>query len=747
MAKYLPHQIYTTIAEFSEELAAPIRTYLVGHIQRGATIEIIASRIDIKTKEDNELLIPLPSPIKHLLDNKYNEEIVLAFATQLGETIRLFSEGDTSDAEQEQFLKLRNMLKNVKTLNERQVIFFKNYVRGAIPSEALIKSIGEMVACGIPKLNTYCSNAVADYGFMLFTLADDGLNVWEGLGTLLKKYHPAHSIGYLMGEELLVWRQVAIAKKDVDNINVSEALHFALMLGIGMSQEGENVLDVDSPAMLALTNAMRRSKGADLLPFTYAKEFDLSILMTSVKQLHSLNVKGNTVTMFRKFDQLKGCVSRTLRSYLNGLHVKGAAVFSEKVKEAKTSSFANPMSNLIRKIHERQWDYLNHRIKMGDPVMFSYTTRYLHSQNCFDYVIAGTDSDGQTHMFKASTMGMSQFVGVHSAISKEGRFQGKSIIRDIDSFSNVEEAFGVNVYEATKEISWLSHKVLELVPLNTVFLTEQLFLSKWSSPFNDMPYGDNVHNPVAFREKLYKVIGSQGVQNVESFFKKIVDLKGMMIVPLPNQPMEGIAKGISDGCELDAAKKKVFMSVPTELLTPIPVEGGGESVVAKLNTKYTSKSGVPSVASIEDTCPKEGVMPMSISALNLVMHPTKFEYICAGKKGSGVTVIPNLLDVIYGGATSAGGYTCCMVVGNSYLGARYTLAARRLSLRFYEVVPSTPLGVRLSNLGFVSKTGYHSLHMAIEGTDTAKEVLNIIIQRLMDTPMATTMVKSAVLFF
>ena len=136
-------------------------------------------------------------------------------------------------------------------------------------------------------------------------------------------------------------------------------------------------------------------------------------------------------------------------------------------------------------------------------------------------------------------------------------------------------------------------------------------------------------------------------------------------------------------------------------------------------------------------------MPLGVSALNLTMQPAKFDYICSGKKGSEVLLVPDLLDVIYGGSTSAGGYTCCMVVGNAYLGARYTPAARRLSLRFYEVVPSTQLGVKVANLGFVSKTGYHSLHMAIDNADTAKEVLNIIIQRL----SSVLLPKSAVLFF
>lgn len=737
MAKYLPHHIYTTIAEFSEELAAPIRTFLMGHIQKGATVEIIASRIDIKTKDENELLVPLPSPIKHLLDNKYNEEIVLSFATQLGETIRLFSEGDTGDAEQAQFLKLRNMLKNVKTLNERQVIFFKNYDRGVITSEALIKSIGEMVACGIPKLNTYCSNAVDDYGFMLFTLAEDGLNVWEGLGTLLKKYHPEHSVGYLMGEELWVWRQVALAKNEVDNINVSEGLHFALMLGIGMAQEGENVLDVDSPAMLALVNAMKKSKGADLLPFKYIKEFDLSILMTSTKQLSTMNVKAEVISMLRQFDYMKGCVSRTLRSYLNGLHHKGASVFSEKVKDSKTSSFASSMQNLIRKIHERQWDYLRHRIEMGDPIVFSYSTRFLHSQNSFDYVIVGKDSDGQIHMFKASTMGMSQFVGVHSAIAREGRFQGKSIIRDIDSFSMVEEAFGVNVYEATKEVSWLSHKVLGCVPLSHVFLSEQLFLSKWASPFNDMPYGDVVHNIGSFREKLYKVMGAQGVQNVPTFVQKIIDFNGALNVSLPADFPFDKATGES---------YSMLANIVIPEVAPEPVSktlGVGESIVATMEKTFPNTTlKIPSAEPIEDSFPKNGVVPMGVSAMNLTMIPAKFEYICGGKKGSEVTLTPDLLDVIYGGATSAGGYVCSLIMGNAYLGARYTQASQRLSIRVYSATPKTQLGTLLASLGFVSKTGYHSLHIAISDARTAKEVLNTVIQRLIVVPLP----KSAVLY-
>ncbi|MEG1729947.1 MAG: hypothetical protein RR280_10460 [Bacteroidaceae bacterium] len=722
--KYQPHQIYTTIAEMSEAAAKPIRDFVLQHIHKGNVVSVYHKRMLVTTKEGQELELLFATSMSHFLANRYDEGVVLGFAKSLSDTIQQIPDSLTELDQTELFLKIRNSLKLEKSLYMRVRKFFEHYQPKVTTDKAYIAALGDAVADG---LDSGKPSSCSGYGELLCRLGDLGYNHTSNVFEVVSTFAlPSSFLAY--------WAEILRA-----NHNSPVLKHNSGVLEKVISRvEGAEIDWIDPDSVYAHILINRLMVDSHRKPiYNFYKEFPLRAFDLIESEI-SDSIASN-------FDW-----AVVVRGFANALKM---ASYLSVVSSGKLHNTFKGLSKLVTSAHRAQvakvWKLMGEQQK---PT-FSFKVTSNGDSTCFDYTISGSIVHGDSFVFKASQVGMFNFLQVYDVLVSSGLLEPQ-VINNGKVLNKPSFTFDKLIARATSSVSWIApapHLKALSVYKGDAYACEQYYLAeKYGYTNFDTWATKPVPQFSYWSAALEKLMKSQGFSLSDYPYNLLIagnDADAPMSTHLlfPEPVIVGWDLGSSPvlGSEEPPMKVKLPYDISdTVLSNPFPKltlpKGAGktttDNVVGNSFNFFHSKEAVEKV----EAAFKDAVLPaLDITPLNTheacVINGQDCFSINTG--GSLLSVEPPLLGLVgsVGASSNGKGYRVLCKQTHpdfvSYVAARYSSEAKVLSVRLVHPkdVETAPLKTA-SELGFTATPRHYSVHLGIQDLSLAVKVTNLIIQ-------------------
>lgn len=731
MATYQPHQIYTNIANFSEQASTPIREFFDGHYKKGSIVTIHHSRVHVKTKSGLEFEIPLPTSMTHFMQNRYDETVVLSFADKLSISI---SEIPVRDISASLFLQIRNKLHGVKDLDDRLDIFFDLYKKDVITDENDIRIVGKMVANGLPAQPT--TNETDTYGKFIFDLANEGYTHRSDLLDVIDNYVIQDSMMWFL------FQSVKICLRDLAT-NEHNATHLSKMfMRLMTSKKPDDSVwySYNHPVYLYLCNAQNRDTG---MIYYHAHEFPL---VTLDKKTENIMGWGNGKNPFTNWLPLCNALTKSLRSSLYQL--LSASNDDSKHTMTRITTYIRPLWGLIQVCY---LEYSKAVLGSGgkNPIpKLSMSILYNEKAKMFDYTIGGVYY-GVPVSFNASQTGMEVFLNVYDKFVRYGVIT-KSIFKTSAGLDG--QHYRGLVHEATKDTSWLvsyANTYTNQHYLVEPWMFEQYAFGNHFGVLETGTYGTLVEGygntgSSYFHDHLDILLKSQGADLSSPKYAVLYSQKDTML-DFGNL-MKKTTVDLSDAISMAA----INMKEATKALHTIPsihelVDKQAESAKVSHELSFgvaTKKTPVGCFTGFDlgsdtptEVIPtKAGIVNsttiLSMDVFDLVLPSLPVEHVNDYKLG-------NLIK----SSVSTTAYKIVWVSGGAIIAACISAGNSRISLRIVGMLSGSQMHNLAMSLGFNKKgkpeTGeYWSLHVAVPKDSCLKTIMNNFLNQFSSLPTA-----------